>query len=425
MQAPADPNAKREAKGRLAGKRPPRMTGVLVTMIVAVVVTVGWSGLNFTGESAVVTVGATMRAHTSHGWESISVPPATTTSGLQSVACPSTRFCVAVGSSSTRRLAHTNALLEVWNGSRWSRRATPSPSGRQFDSVSCTSPRSCVAVGNDFATATASVPFSEIWNGTHWGIAGAVKRAEPNKHFGSTLQGVSCAAPTFCIAVGDTIAPTGVLTLAEAWNGATWALMTTPNSPPVQLTTPLGPSNTLTDVACPSAAACMAVGYDSNGDASKGDPIAMSWNGSAWSLVTAPPSATKSTFTSVSCTVPTACEAVGSTVEAHWNGATWSSQPNVTLATVSCSSGAYQGVGTSPIAGHKKRWRIFAERLDGKSWVKEEIAPRGKEDPTPHAVSCASRSRCMVVGNYTKKAPKSKRFYTLGPYAPLVEKYSG
>jgi hypothetical protein len=120
VQAPADPNAKREAKGRLAGKRPPRMTGVLVTLIVTVVVTVGWNGLNFTGESAVVTVGATMRAPTSHGWESISVPAATTTSGLQSVACPSTRFCVAVGSSSTRRHAHTKALLEVWNGSRWS-----------------------------------------------------------------------------------------------------------------------------------------------------------------------------------------------------------------------------------------------------------------------------------------------------------------
>jgi hypothetical protein len=84
-----------------------------------------------------------------------------------------------------------------------------------------------------------------------------------------------------------------------------------------------------------------------------------------------------------------------------------------------------QGVGTSLIAGHKKRWRLFAERLDGKRWVKEEIAARNKEDPTPQAVSCASRSMCMMVGNYTKKAPKSERSYTLGPYAPLAEKYSG
>lgn len=422
---PADPNAKREARGRLAGKRPPRMAGAPVILIMAVVVTAGWIGLNFTGESAVVTVGASVRAHASHGWASVSVPAVTTTRGLQSVACSSTRFCVAVGSSSTIRHARSKALLEVWNGSRWSKRETPSPAGRQFDSVSCTSPRSCVAVGNYFATATASVPFSEIWNGKHWRVAPAVKRAEPNGHFGSTLHAVSCAAPTLCIAVGDTNAPTGVLTLAEVWNGATWTLMTTPNPPPVQRTTPLGASNTLTDVACPSTAACMAVGHDYNGDASKGGPITMSWSGSAWSLVTVPPSAPKSTFTSVSCTAPTACEAVGSTVGAHWNGATWTRQRNVTLATVACSSRTCQGVGTYPMKGHKTRWRMFAERLDGKSWVKEGIAAPGKEDPTPHAVSCASRSMCMVVGNYTKKAPKSERFYTLGPYAPIAEKFSG
>src|SRR5262249_59242047 len=90
-------------------------------------------------------------------------------------------------------------------------------------------------------------------------------------------------------------------TLAEAWNGTTGKLQTTPS-----LAGTLWGG--LTGVSCSAARACEAVGDSSAGT------LAEVWNGTAWKLQTTPnpAGALFSELTGVSCSAASACEAVGS-----------------------------------------------------------------------------------------------------------------
>lgn len=67
------------------------------------------------------------------------------------------------------------------------------------------------------------------------------------------LPGVSCGSAS--AAVGHSTTSTGrTVTLAEWWNGTSWAIQTTPNP-----TGALG--SELSAVSCSSASACIAVGF--------------------------------------------------------------------------------------------------------------------------------------------------------------------
>lgn len=354
-------------------------------------------------------------------WASVTVPAVTTNSSLQDVSCPSTTFCVGVGSSGTAKYRRSSALVELWNGGTWSVQPTPDPTGRQFASVSCVSTTSCVAVGSYYSTTTRSVPFSEVWNGRHWVVEGAPSRPEPNSYFGSSFQGVSCASAASCVAVGNSTTPTGTVTLAEVWNGTSWSLMTTPDSSAEK-------NNWLTSISCESSRFCMAAGYDNNTVDTRGAPISMTWNGASWSLDPVPSVGKNSALYSVSCTSRTSCEAGGSTFAARWNGASWTVQFPLTrrgpFQAVSCVSGLCQAVGGYWAKALKAPSGVVAEVWSGSRWAKEAIALAGRRLPTLKGISCVSAAVCMAVGNYTKIAPKSEEYYGLGPYAPLALRYS-
>jgi hypothetical protein len=64
---------------------------------------------------------------------------------------------------------------------------------------------------------------AEAWNGTSWSLV-----TTPNP--GSTeneLRGVSCTSPSSCMAVGDFAGIGNQLTLAESWNGSSWSVVKT------------------------------------------------------------------------------------------------------------------------------------------------------------------------------------------------------
>jgi hypothetical protein len=95
------------------------------------------------------------------------------------------------------------------------------------------------------------------------------------------------------------------LTLAERWNGSSWAVRATPN--------PAGATQSfLNAVSCISATACTAVGIytDSGGN---NLTLAERWDGSNWAIQATPnPSvASASYLLGLSCTAATACIAVG------------------------------------------------------------------------------------------------------------------
>lgn len=228
-----------------------------------------------------------------------------------------------------------------------------------------------------------------------------------------SLTGVSCTSATACSAVGEIGIANGYQAiLAESRDGATWSAQPAPNIPGA-------PTSTLDTVSCTSPNACTAVGYYStNVYHSAGGTLAERWNGVSWTIQPTPNPAHAATsyLPGVSCTSPTACVAVGYSIESpqapgqfvtlveRWNGVDWSIQPAPSpmayvgagslLGSVSCTSAtACTAVGWSH---NKSGYEVpLAEHWNGVSWSVE---------PTPgvlgvlFGVSCASPRTCTAVG---------------------------
>lgn len=126
---------------------------------------------------------------------------------LTAVSCSSSRACTAVGYFG-RRLVK---LAERWDGRRWSVQSalsalseSPGQTGTSsiLQSVSCPSSRTCVAVGayNRSANPAAQAPLVERWNGMRWSSQTTSSTATATR---SVLFGVACASSAACTAVGS------------------------------------------------------------------------------------------------------------------------------------------------------------------------------------------------------------------------------
>jgi hypothetical protein len=263
---------------------------------------------------------------------------------------------------------------------------------------------------------------AEHWNGANWAIQST---PSPSSVANSSLSAVSCYSATACTAVGDYLNASGVLlTLVEHWNGAQWSVQSTPN--------PSGAtSSVLRGVSCLSATDCTAVGYSSDGT------LAEFWNGKEWTIQTTPEPAADSGLEAVSCPSATACTAVGYyntsssglapvMLAEHWNGTHWavqstpnpSGQPVSTLDGVSCPSGtACTAVGFSNSTSGAASVTL-AERWNGTHWaVQSTPNPAGEPSPTLSGVSCPSSTACIAVGFYENDST--------GAGGPLAEQWNG
>jgi len=248
---------------------------------------------------------------------SVQEPPSPTgakESGLFGVSCASSSACTAVGAYINSAGAYTT-LAENWNGTSWSIKETPNPTGAkqgQLLGVSCTSSNACTAVGEyENSEGTNWLAEAVRWNGEKWTLQ------EPSNPPGSHNMwpySVSCTSASMCILVGynDT---EGERTLAEGWNGETWSVQSTRN--------PSGSgASKLQSVSCASTTTCMAVGWgwpEKRGN----DTLSESWNGTEWTIKATPePSgAYESRLLGVSCTSSSACGAVGFYTKS--NGEEW------------------------------------------------------------------------------------------------------
>jgi hypothetical protein len=194
----------------------------------------------------------------------------------------------------------------------------------------------------------------------------------PASTLGSPLQAVSCPSATACLAVGfDKQLSHRYLANAEAWNGTNWAIVT-PGEPPSA-----GLSN-LAAVSCTSATACTAVGYYK--DFFGTHPLAERWNGTGWTvqLPPSPAGSTQAELAGVSCVSATACTTVG-----------WS---------VNTSTGSIKDL---------------AEFWDGSNWtIQATQAAFSKIDYALNAVSCSSAADCLAVGHYVSHFSTGQRIAT-------------
>ncbi|HEX5989042.1 MAG TPA: hypothetical protein VFY75_02355 [Solirubrobacterales bacterium] len=189
--------------------------------------------------------------------QSIPEPEGATSSELHGVDCPTSTFCVAVGSYTVSG-GSIWAWSATWNGASWTLRTIPKPAGSirtVLLDVSCSSASACAGVGIYRDSGGLQTSFVQRWNGTAWS-----HQSSPNP-VGSTntvFQGVSCTTGP-CVAVGDWNNGKTWLPMAQEYNGSAWALDTTPN--------PVGATETIIEgVACRTTG-CLSSGWykDSGG----------------------------------------------------------------------------------------------------------------------------------------------------------------
>ncbi len=314
-----------------------------------------------TGPSACIAVGyaeATGRFYAAK-WNGLTtwaptqlpVPAGALGAYFDSVACATASTCTAVGNYQDHR-GRTLTIADGMSGSTWKVQATPNPAGGGYgslDEVSCAPAGPCTAVGSGGA-------FVERLVGGTWTLSGAPP-APPG--YDALITGLSCASTTVCMFAGYDDQGTQ-RTLAESWNGSSWALQTTPN--------PAGATDSQFDaVSCAGLPAngCMVVGNYLAADDSV-LPLAETWNGSAWAIHSPTISgASDVVLTGVSCPASNSCEVVGfgtdangnaKPVAASWNGASWTTQsPSI---------------------------------------------PAGSISPIPSGVSCTAANACTAVGSY-------------------------
>ena len=336
---------------------------------------------------------------------STELPAGTQTSLLPGSFCASTTVCTAVGSY--RNAAGTRlTLAEARSGSNWQVQTTPNPSGTteaRLESVSCPSTTSCIAVGYAAVSSSPALTLAERWNGTTWSV---LTTPNPSGSTEAHLESVSCTSSEACTAVGNSWNGTENKPLAERWNGSSWTVQSTPQGPHLK--------SYLHGVSCTGAEGCWAVGQSTVKKGESGSPtaIALHYNGKEWSLASI--SSAPANLLGVSCTSASFCLAVtGQGLGLlSYNGSSWSAtqatQPPGTtggaLAAVACTSatacatvGSYpEGEGTAPLAEH----------FNGSEWTVQEttdplrVIEGAETQGSFQSVSCATASACVATGYY-------------------------
>jgi hypothetical protein len=349
-----------------------------------------------------------------HSWSIISSPNNPPGGDmLSAVTCVSASDCWAVGNYYIAGGGVTKTLTEHWDGNSWSIVLSPNGSGgdNYLYGVTCVSGADCWAVGtDDDGTGFNFATLVEHWNGSSWSIVGSQNAGTRNYN---KLFSVACASMSECWAVGYYANANGInQTLIELWNGSSWVVVPSPN----KSSSDIRDDNFLSGVTCVSSSNCWAVGNFQTG----GQTLIEHWDGSTWSIVNSPDSPLRVQFDglgAVTCASASDCWATGgyqssTTAEPfmeHWDGTSWSvvSVPNTSnlqnnyLSGIACISGSQcWSVGNYSVNGLISQTLI--EHWDGTGWT--IMRSPNNDMQTLSAVTCLSSSDCWAVGAYPSES---------------------
>jgi hypothetical protein len=242
---------------------------------------------------------------------------------LQSVACPSTTTCVAVGMSDDPNSGNEQGLLVTGSGTspqamQWQAIEAPLPANAaakpsvQLFSVTCPSTASCTATGDYFDSSDNEHGLLVTGSGSSWQATQAPLPAQAAGAPYAWLNHEACRSATSCTATGTYFDSSGNgHAFLVTGSGTTWN--------PVTVPLPAGAAasrNFLYAVACQRNARCLAAGTytDSSGTA---QALLMSGSGTSWRSISTPlpvdanPSG-GAQLTSAACPSTTWCVATGS-----------------------------------------------------------------------------------------------------------------
>jgi hypothetical protein len=160
-------------------------------------------------------------------WSKVSSPsPGVTNTVLFGVSAVTSDDAWAVGDTSGTSAGGGGSLVVHWNGTKWSRVASPNP-GSQFNdlqAVSAASASDIQAAGNQLGANLPYDTLTEHWNGKAWSAV-----PSPNgtiaKPFVNALAGVSAISSSDAVAVGwvESSGTPSYTVLILHWNGKTWS----------------------------------------------------------------------------------------------------------------------------------------------------------------------------------------------------------
>ena len=423
---------------------------MLVALIVALV-----------GGVVVASSGQSASAATT--WTSIQAPsPADATPAghagagqqIEDVTCPSTTWCVAVGTynAGPSSDAVPDGLIDTWSNGAWTPTAEAIPGnmnnpvtnepylGGGLSSVSCPAVGSCVAIGGDVIETLSD----RSWTGMQAPIPADVSWGSS----GVTLGGVTCSSTASCVIFGQdytySVDPAQTRLFFDTLSNGTWTAADAPL--PANASVSLYDEDILKSISCPAAGNCVAVGqyaYAPNEIAGLIDTLS---NGS-WTATEAPqPPSTaanqQNALVSVSCPTTAFCVAVGSypvtgpdlsepDIETL-SGGTWVESEAPVPANVSSSSqvignqldsvtcpatGSCEAVGNYTLASNSEPGPLLDTLANGTWTPLEGPLPGSGKYGSLADVSCPTMASCVAVGEYVIPAN------TGNSAAPLIETF--
>jgi hypothetical protein len=261
--------------------------------------------------------------------------------------------------SPIERHAPSYALIEHWNGIRWSMVPAPLPPGHTTTgpiiAVTAISPTAAWAYGDGGIIR---------WDGKRWRFV----TKPPRRGLGTELTGMAVISARDIWMVGTT-GVTKFRALAEHWNGSKWTTAPTPYS-----INGWTKKTILFGVAGSSASNVWAVGwYQSGPGPSQYSTLVEHWDGTRWQVQPSPEgprSGPESQLFGVTALNRTSAWAVGDSsgpvpLIEHWNGAHWRAmrsrlQPHQT------DTALYHVVAVNP--RYAWAWGDLLERWNGTTW---------------------------------------------------------
>lgn len=190
---------------------------------------------------------------TSFAQTAVTPPAGYTAAELNEISCTAVNACTAVGWYDSA-LPRT-PLIFRYNGTSWSTQASALPAGNtgaELNGVSCATSTSCDAVGFYRDASGVQFALAQTWNGSAWS-----NKTVPSPSGGQegVLSGISCTTVNFCEAVGSYINSTNFNTekFAAGFNGAHWTQQT--DGRPMSVS-----DSQLAAVSCTSNTFCRAAG---------------------------------------------------------------------------------------------------------------------------------------------------------------------
>jgi hypothetical protein len=293
--------------------------------------------------------------------------------------------------------------------------ASATQAATSLPSVSCGSSTQCVAVGA-YSAASGTEPMALTATSGAWAAAGTIAPPTDAGVTASALTSVSCTAAGTCLAVGNDVKsgatdPILATEANSAWSGAS------------ELTgLPSGASGgALSGVSCLGGGNCAAVGSDTVGGASQ--PMAVTALSGAFGQgvqVALPSGGQSGSLTSVACTTPGNCVAVGSYIDsgqtqamvATETGGSWGAAAEVPLPTgadatqhavlnsISCPAGGSCTAVGSYLNGTGQTAAMVETPSGASPGQAAALAlPAGATGSTLDSISCTNPTNCTATGS--------------------------